>query len=111
MRSGVLYEHLAFDEPLAESDGQGGAVKNWQEKCQVWANYRFLRGGETVQAARLAGKQPVVITIRADSHTRQITTDWRARDLRSGDIYNIRAIVPTNDRAFLEITAERGVAV
>jgi len=33
------------------------------------------------------------------------------RDVRTGVHYNIRSVVPTDDRQFLEITAESGVTI
>jgi len=32
-------------------------------------------------------------------------------DERTGEVYNIRSIVQTDDRLWLELTCERGVAV
>lgn len=111
MSAGKLYESIAFDAPSEVSDGQGGTIFGWQERYRCRAHYRYLRGGETVQAARLEGRQPVVITVRASSETSQVKTEWRIRDTRTGTEFNIRSIVPTEDRRFLEITAESGVAV
>ncbi|KTR07375.1 hypothetical protein NS365_04580 [Aureimonas ureilytica] len=74
----------------------------------VSAHIRYLKGSETVIASRLAGRQPVVIRVRRTAQTRDIKTDWRATDTRTGQVYNVRAIVPSADRAFLDITAESG---
>lgn len=109
--AGKLYERIAFDAPTETSDGQGGIIQGWQERYCCHAHYRFLRGGETVQAARLEGRQPVIITVRASSETRQVRTEWRIRDTRTGTEFNIRGITPTDDRRFIEILAESGVAV
>jgi hypothetical protein len=114
---------MAFDAPAPSADGSGGYENGWSERiAKTAAHILYLRGGENVQAARLQGRQPVVVTVYANPETRQITTDWRCRDLRrervdadTGQLvaggYNIRAIVETSDRRFLEITAETGVAV
>ena len=107
----MLIARLAFDAPLTGPDGSGGVVIGWQERFQTRAHFRYLRGGETVVAARLAGRQPVVVTIRAHDSARQITPAWRMRDVGLGVAYNIRAIVPSGDRKWLEITAEGGVAI
>lgn len=109
MSAGELNYLASFDAPTSVPNGQGGTITGWSEQCTVWAGVQFLRGGETVQAARLAGRQPVVVRVRAYSVTSQITPAWRMRI--GGAIYNIRAIVPSDDRAFYEITAESGVAV
>jgi hypothetical protein len=39
-----------------------------------------------------------------------VTTDWRVRDVRTGTIYNIRDITPSDDRAFLDFLVQSGVA-
>ncbi|MBX8785275.1 head-tail adaptor protein [Ochrobactrum sp. GRS2] len=122
--AGQMDYSVAFDAPAKIPDGHGGTETGWTADNQAvkeYAAFRYLRGGETVLASRLQGKQPVVVTVYSNSATRQITTAWRMRDVRAGsydakgkwrgDVYNIRSIVPTNDRQFLEITAERGVAV
>jgi SPP1 family predicted phage head-tail adaptor len=107
-------QRVVFEAPMKVDDGHGGKVQGWtpeNEALKLWAKFRYLRGGETVQAARLAGRQPVVVTVRASARSKAIQTSWRMRDLRSGEVYNVRtAPVPTDDRQYLEITAEGGVA-
>ena len=111
MRAGSLYERVAFDAPTYTPDGSGGQDRTWEQQFDCRAHFRWLRSGEAVQAARLDGRQPVVTTIRASAASRQITSDWRMRDARTGTVYNIRSIVPTDDRAYLELLCEAGVAV
>jgi len=108
--AGKLHHRIAFDKPVDQSDGQGGTVNGWQEQFQCRAHYRFLRGGESVQAARLEGRQPLVITVRSSSETRQVKTEWHIRDVRTGTVFQVKAINPTEDRRFIEILAESGVA-
>lgn len=103
-------DRVAFDAPTVGSNGYGGTVQGWTERLSCWAGIQYLRGGETVQAARLAGRQPAVVRIRASALAAQITPEWRMRDLRRDVTYNIRAVVPTDDRAFYELTVESGVA-
>ncbi|MEO8531019.1 MAG: head-tail adaptor protein [Deltaproteobacteria bacterium] len=103
---------LGFDSPTPTDDAYGGTVAGWTpEIADIPAKLIYLRGGETVQAARLAGRQPVVAVVRRTERALAITTDWRMRDVRKAVDYNIRAIVPTEDRRYLEITAESGVAI
>lgn len=115
MDAGKLRDRVAFDAPTQTLDGSGGTEAGWTAvgtgSFQCWANLRYLRGGETVQAARLTGKQPALVTIRRNSVSDKVTASWRMRDLRSGAIYNVRSIVPTDDRAMLELLCESGVAV
>lgn len=105
-----LHYALAFDAPTQTPDGSGGTDAGWAERYACRAHLRFLRGSEAVIAARLEGRQPVVASIRACDAARAITPAWRMRDARNGTVYNIRAIAPSDDRRWVEITAESGVA-
>ncbi len=109
-----LKHRVAFDAPLRGDDGHGGVTIGWaspENAVVVQAHFRFLRGGEAVQAARLTGRQPVVVTVRASSQVAAIDASWRMRDARSGDIFNVRSgPIPSDDRRWLEFTVESGVA-
>lgn len=109
-----LYQRVAFDRPVKGGNGYGGTRVGWSpddEAIKVRAHFRFLRGGEQVQAARLEGRQPVVVTVRNSEETRAIRGDWRMRDLTTGEIYNIRSgPLRTDNRLYLEFTMESGVA-
>lgn len=109
MPAGELRERLAFSQQAAQSDGQGGETTSWADVFTCAARVRPKLGGEEVTAARLAGRQPVMITVRYSSDAVQITTDWRARDVRSGDVYNLRAVAPDERKQWVEILAEKGV--
>lgn len=116
MHAAKLHERVVFDMPISTPDGSGGTESSWSDEGSgsviCWANFRYLRGGETVQAARLSGIQPVIVTIRTSTQARLITAAWRMRDLRTSKIYNVRTDpVLTDDRAMLEILCESGVAV
>ena len=102
----VLSERVAFDAPTLVQDGAGGQVRDWTQRHHCPAHLRYLRGSETVIAARLAGRQPVVATIRICTAARAIGTDWQMRDMRRDVTYGIKAIVPTDDRLYLELTCE-----
>lgn len=109
MQAGKLSARVAFDAPQVLQNGQGGTYQGWAEQHTCWANLRFLRGSETALQGRLAGRQPVVVTIRSCAAAQAITAEWRMRDARTGAVYNLRSIVPTDDRMYLELTAESGV--
>lgn len=106
----MLIARVAFDELVGTPDGSGGEVLDWVERFTSRAHYRFLRGSEAVVAARLQGKQPVVVTVRSNEKTRAITPEWRMRDARSDTVYNIRTAIPTDDRLYIELTCESGVS-
>lgn len=105
-----LQERVAFEQKQPSSDGGGGTQSNWTEQFQEFAEYIHLRGGEAVQAARLSGRHTQVIRVPASSLSRAATTEWRIRDTRTGEYYNIRDIEPETNRKFISFTCERGVA-
>lgn len=109
MMAGDLRDRVAFDRPLGTLTDTGGQVTTWQEAISaLWAGIKYLRGSDTVVAARLTGRQPAVVTMRASAITRTIKPEWRMRDLRTGNVFAIRAIHETPDRAFMEILVEGG---
>jgi head-tail adaptor len=102
---------VIFEEPNVSDDGYGNTTDGWTNPVAADAAFRFLRGGETVQAARLSGRQPIVVTVHHNSLTRAVTTDWRMKNARTGEIFNIRSgPVPTDNYQFIEFTVEGGVA-
>lgn len=111
--AGDLKHRIAFDSRTVVDDGYGNEVAgDFAEQFVVAAALKPLRGGEAVLAARLGGTQPVVITVRKSSQTQTITPAWRARDVRTGEVYAITAppIDTEQKGAFLDILATAGVA-
>lgn len=112
MGAGQLKARLQFQSPKAASDGYGNEEEGWQEEQEVSAQIIPLKGGEQVLAQRLSGTQPVVIRVRSSSFTRGIGADWRAVDVHSDAIYQVKAPPADMDqkRQYLDILAEQGVA-
>lgn len=112
MQAGKLRHRLRFEARGGQDpDEHGIAESDWAEQFTVAAAVQPTFGGEAVTAARLEGRQPMIITVRASPDTRQITTDWRATDIHSGDVLNIRSVADPDDRRqWIEMLAEKGVA-
>lgn len=106
---GNLDERATFYSPTATADGYGGRVDGWTSEFTRWARRQYLRGSESVQAARLQGRQPVLLTVRRDSGTETITTEWKVGIGASE--YNIRTVEPHEDRRYIDLLCESGVAV
>lgn len=110
-RARQLRDRVAFEARERVVDQLGNEEGAFVARLSCAAEIRAKFGGEAVTAARLAGEQPAVITIRQTEATREITTDWRARDERTGVIYNIRSIAdPDGGRCWLELLCQSGVA-
>lgn len=91
-------------------DGAGNTEGPYEVRFRRWARITPLKGGEEVMAARLQGTQPAIIRVRSDSNTRQVTSQWRARDTINNVDYNIRTLSNIDERnIWLDIMAEAGV--
>lgn len=109
--AGGLYYRIDCQKREAIDDGMGNEISGpWTTIFSTRAAYRHLRGGEAVMASRLQNKHPMIITVRRSSDTMQITADWRVVDSRDGKIYAVRDITPENDRQFVSLLVESGVA-
>ena len=111
MRAGKLRERFAFSRRNEVNDGLGNSQGEWIENEPVAAERTWLRGGESVMANRLTGRSPAIVKVRFSIASSAITTDWRCRDTRSGEIFNIRQVMPAAKRNEIEFLCEFGVAV
>lgn len=108
--AGDLRHLVALDKRTDVADGMGNTKGEWVEQARCRAAYRHLRGGEAVMAGRLAGKHTQVISVRRATQTLAITTDWRMRDTRTGQVFNIRDVTHEEDRQWISLLVETGVA-
>ena len=104
-------ERLAFYQPITTADGFGGeeagyqATPSFEERAEI----KYLRGTDTVQQERMAGRQPIVAMIPNSSKARQITAGWRAILVRTGMPFDIKGAHITDDRREVEIMAIGGL--
>lgn len=112
MAIGKLRERVAFETRSLVDDGFGNEqAGDWVEVYRCAARIEPKLGGETVQAQRLTGSQPMLITVRACSKLASLSTAWRVHDVRSDIVYDIRSSNnPDEQRKYLEILAVSGVA-
>lgn len=95
MDAGKLRFRVAFDKRADAADaGDGTKPGGWEEQFIRSCGILYLRGGEEVISQRMAGVVPAVLTVYSDPDTRQIDSSWRARELKSGATFNVRAVPP-----------------
>lgn len=104
-----LFEKIRLESPAPASDGYGGPIAGWNQEFSVRAEFIYLRGGEGVEQGRLVGQNTIVVRIRRSSESLRIAPDWRIVNRRTGEAMNIRSIIPTTDRRYLDVTAQTGV--
>lgn len=108
--AGDLRERVVFEKRGRQSDGGGNFGTAWGSPVSMAARIQSLRGGEAVMADRLQGRQPFIITVRSCMATRAVTSAWRARNERTGVIYNITSVAPDESGAFIDVLATAGEA-
>lgn len=109
--AGRLTERASFLKRGELDDGYGNTVTDWVLQFACAAGYTHLRGGETVMAARLTNKHPVVVRIRSSAAARQVTAEWKVTDARTGVEYAIKDVTHDVDRQYIDLLCERGVAI
>lgn len=110
MTSGSLDYRAEFALRESIDDDMGGTKDEWVLQFTVWAAVKHLRGGESVMQARLASRNPVIVTIRNSARARQITSEWQVTLRDRTGITKVYAVKedprPGEDSAFLEMLAE-----
>lgn len=120
--AGWLHQSFIFYRREDVETAPGVPVGIWVEMFRMRANLAFRDGNEAVIAAKLTGKQPAFLIVRRCKQMEYIATEWCCADARTsnydeendrftGDVYNIRSIVPdTQNRQFMRLILERGAA-
>lgn len=103
MNASDLTSRAMFLKPEIIRDPDGGLIQDYLPQFDCAAHVLFLRGTETVMAARLQSKSPVIITIRDCADARLITSEWRVEI--SGRTYDIKED-PRPDGAMRAMLAE-----
>lgn len=114
-RAGALRERLHFQKRGDGDDGMGASMPGAGDFVTVFTAAAAMKprtGGEGVDAARLSGTQPFVVTVRNTSKTRDITIAWQLVDAR--DDSRVFAVVsppadPDGRNAWLEFLATEGL--
>lgn len=95
----VTFRQEGTDPTTGESTG-------WADVATRYARIQGLVGSESVQASRMAGRQPVIITVHRDSVTRTIDNGWQVVDARDPTLkWDVTSKIETEDLAWVEILA------
>lgn len=108
MNAGDLTRRATLLEPQAGTggaDADGKVFQSEEGQGTIWCHLLPLKGGEAVMQARLQSRSPAILTVRATSLTRQITSEWSAEiDGRKYEFKEDPRL--TQDRGFLEALVE-----
>jgi len=107
--AGDLNRRVTFRRPTTDADGEAAG---WSDVVTRDARIQALKGGENVQASRMAGRQPVIIIVRRDTLTKGIDNAWQAVDAReladspdSATKWDITSRIVTEDLRWVEVQA------
>lgn len=107
--AGALRERVEFDAPVTSADGHGGQVTVWtaaEDALRRSAEMIYRGGDETLEAARLEGREVYKVRMRQSPEVREITNDWRMRHPRTGRIFNVLEVDVLTDRAHVTLVVE-----
>lgn len=105
MQASDLKDRADCLKPERIRDPDGNIIQGYVSQFQLAAHVHPLRGGESVMAARMQSKAPAIVTVRASSLSRQITSEWRVRI--GGLEFDVKEDPRlTADRRFMEFLAE-----
>jgi head-tail adaptor len=93
-RAGALRERLSFQQRGDSDDGWGNVqpgAGDWETQFTISAALKPRVGSESVDAARLQGRQPYVCTVRYSKAMSKVTTAWQIVDAR--DASRVLAVV------------------
>jgi head-tail adaptor len=100
--AGQLTRRVTFQVQGGDGDSPGG----FYDVVTRDARIQPLKGGEAVQADRMAGSQPVIIYVRRDSVTKRIDNSYRAYDARDATIvWDVQSTLVTEDLNWVEVLA------
>lgn len=108
-----MRERVSFDYPVETPDGSGGTETGWSalpDSIERPAEFIYSGGGESVEASRLTGSFAFKVRIRNGAQSKTITSAWRMRDLKRGEIYNVREVDAVTNRAWVYLVVEGGAA-
>ena len=105
-----LDHRATFSARREISDEYGGTRDEWVPQFTEWAEVKYLRGGERIMEARLASRNPVIVSIRNSERARQITSEWQVELRSRSGVTKVYAVKedprPSEHDAYLEMLAE-----
>jgi len=107
MKAGLMRQRIRLERPSSLADEFGAPVKSWALVAEVAASVDALSGREFFAADRELADATWRITLRAIPGVTP-EPDWRVTDIRSGQIFDVRAVLPSHERAVLTLAAASG---
>lgn len=102
--AGELTRKVKFQQRAA--DANGDRIGAWTDIVTRQAKIVPKVGGESVNAERMEGNQPVVIYVRRDSLTKAVDGSYRAIDARDTSIrWGVASVIWNEAEDMIEVLA------
>lgn len=111
VKASDLRDRVLFQQPNGTAGRFGIAEDSWTAGPEMRAHFQYLKFGEVVMQARMAGRETIVVSVRANAVTRTIDGSWRMRDQRTLKFYNVKGAKELDDRLWIEVLVEGGSVV
>lgn len=106
MNAGMLNNRVEIQAKVKTADASGATVIEWRPLMKLWADVRHTSGAETIKGDMQVGIVKASIRVRWNP---KITEDMRVV-LKSGDIYDIKSVLPDmRRREFVDLVCEKAV--
>lgn len=104
MLAGSLRDRITIQSKTDTFDAFGQPISAWSEYAVVWANVLFGNGKEAISSQQeIASKQASMrIRWRTD-------IDTTMRVLFNGATYNIKAVLPAQNREHIDLVTDTGL--
>ena len=104
MKSAMLNTRIEVQHKVKTTDASGATVVAWQTLCGLWANVRHTSGAESIKADALTSVVKASIRI----HNRAGISDDMRVILKSGEVYDVKAVLPDlQRREYLDLVCEK----
>lgn len=96
-----MNEKITIQAPPTTKDAAGQVVGGWTDLVTVWSDIKWQTGAEVLRAGL------PVSTVRISAMVRERSDiDNTMRLLHKGKLYDIKSVLPSDDRRFMFLVCE-----
>jgi SPP1 family predicted phage head-tail adaptor len=101
INAGALNRRVEFQTQVTTQDSIGQPSTSWTTNFSAWASIKYQSGSSAIKSGADASINKCSIRLRY-----RTGIDARMRVLHGTTAYNITAILPAQDRAFIDLVCE-----
>lgn len=104
LSAGKLKDRIVIQNKTSVRDSFGQPIDTWADFATLWAWLKFKNGSEFIAAGSEHAQTDASIRIR---YRADISPAMRI--VFGGDIYNIKAVLPSSDKDYIDLVAVKGL--